>query len=52
MNFTKNQQVLLKSRPIEAPLLSNFESIEGDVPVPGPNALLMLMRTIYLSIDP
>jgi NADPH-dependent curcumin reductase len=50
MNFTRNQQVLLKSRSIEAPLLSNFESIEGDVPVPGPNELLM--RTIYLSIDP
>ena len=47
---TKNQQVLLASRPHGEPTLDNFRFIESDIPRPGPGQ--MLLRSIYLSLDP
>ena len=47
---TKNPQVLLKSRPEGAPTANNFEFTQTDVPTPGKDELLI--RTVYLSLDP
>ena len=44
------KQILLKSRPVGAPDASNFELNESAIPTPGENELLI--RTVYLSIDP
>ena len=46
----KNRQVLLASRPNGAPTAENFELAEVDIPRPGENE--MLLRTVYLSLDP
>ncbi len=46
----KNSQVLLKSRPKGAPAASNFAFTQTDVPTPGKDELLI--RTVYLSLDP
>ena len=45
-----NRQVLLKSRPEGAPSLDNFELVER--PTPDPREGEVLMRTLYLSLDP
>jgi NADPH-dependent curcumin reductase CurA len=45
-----NRQVLLKSRPEAAPSLDNFELVER--PTPDPREGEVLMRTLYLSLDP
>jgi NADPH-dependent curcumin reductase CurA len=45
-----NRQVLLKSRPEAAPSLDNFELVERPVPEPAEGELLM--RTLFLSLDP
>jgi NADPH-dependent curcumin reductase len=45
-----NRQILLKSRPEGPPSLDNFESTEGQIPEPGEGEVLM--RTLYLSLDP
>ena len=45
-----NRQILLKSRPQGAPGLDNFELIETPTPEPGEGEVLM--RTLYLSLDP
>ena len=45
-----NRQILLKSRPEGAPSLDNFELIE--TPRPQAAAGEVLMRTLYLSLDP
>jgi NADPH-dependent curcumin reductase len=45
-----NRQILLKSRPEGAPGLDNFELVERPVPEPGEGEVLM--RTLYLSLDP
>lgn len=50
MSISKNSQVLLKSRPEGAPNSDNFELTETDVPTPGKDELLI--RTVYLSLDP
>ena len=47
---TKNQQILLGSRPSGEPTLDNFQLTETEIPKPGPGQ--MLLRTIYLSLDP
>ncbi len=47
---TKNRQVLLASRPTGEPTADNFRLVETDVPSPGPGQLLI--RSIYLSLDP
>ena len=46
----KNRQVLLASRPKGEPTPENFRLVEAEVPRPGPGQ--MLLRTLYLSLDP
>jgi NADPH-dependent curcumin reductase CurA len=46
----KNRQFLLASRPHGEPSPDNFRLVEADVPEPGPGQ--MLLRTVYLSLDP
>ena len=50
MTAEKNRQILLASRPRGEPTLDNFKLVETAVPEPGPGQ--MLLRTIYLSLDP
>src|SRR6266478_2758141 len=45
-----NRQVLLKRRPTGAPTTGDFELAEGPVPDPGDGEVLV--RGIYLSLDP
>ncbi len=45
-----NRQILLKSRPVGAPGLGNFELVQRPAPEPGDGEVLM--RTRYLSLDP
>ncbi|WP_330927164.1 NADP-dependent oxidoreductase [Candidatus Sororendozoicomonas aggregata] len=45
-----NRQIVLASRPHGAPNSSNFNLIEAVVPTPGEGELLL--RTVYLSLDP
>jgi len=45
-----NRQVLLKRRPTGAPTAGDFEFAEGPVPDPGDGEVLV--RGIYLSLDP
>jgi NADPH-dependent curcumin reductase len=47
---TKNHQILLSSRPSGEPSQDNFQLAETEIPKPGPGQLLL--RTIYLSLDP
>jgi len=46
----KNRQILLASRPSGEPSEQNFKLAEVEIPRPGPGQ--MLLRTIYLSLDP
>jgi NADPH-dependent curcumin reductase len=46
----KNLQIRLASRPSGEPTLDNFELIESEIPIPQPGQ--MLLRAIYLSLDP
>jgi NADPH-dependent curcumin reductase len=50
MTADKNRQILLASRPRGEPTAYNFRLVETDIPEPGPSQ--MLLRTIYLSLDP
>jgi NADPH-dependent curcumin reductase len=50
MAASVNRQILLKSRPEGAPGLGNFELAKTPVPEPGDGEVLM--RTLYLSLDP
>ncbi len=50
MTAGKNRQILLASRPSGEPTPDNFRLVETAVPAPGPGQ--MLLRTIYLSLDP
>jgi NADPH-dependent curcumin reductase CurA len=45
-----NRQVLLTSRPEGAPSLDNFELTQAPIPKPGDGEVLM--RNLYLSLDP
>jgi NADPH-dependent curcumin reductase CurA len=45
-----NRQILLASRPQGKPTPDNFLLVEADVPEPGPSQ--MLLKSIYLSLDP
>ena len=47
---TKNHQILLSSRPSGEPSQDNFQLAETGIPRPGPGQ--MLLRTIYLSLNP
>jgi NADPH-dependent curcumin reductase CurA len=46
----KNRRILLASRPHGEPTPDNFRLAEAEVPRPGPGQ--MLLRTVYLSLDP
>jgi NADPH-dependent curcumin reductase CurA len=46
----KNHRILLYSRPSGEPSEDNFQLAETEIPEPGPGQ--MLLRTIYLSLDP
>src|SRR6266478_1963925 len=50
MPATVNRQILLKSRPSGAPSAENFELVERPIPQPGEGEVLM--RSLYLSLDP
>lgn len=45
-----NRQWVLASRPVGAPKLSNFNFVESDKPSPKQGEILL--RTVYLSLDP
>src|SRR5215469_9474913 len=45
-----NRQILLRSRPEGAPSTENFELVEQPIPQPGEGEVLM--RTLFLSLDP
>ena len=44
--MSKNQRILLASRPHGAPTPDNFNLDEADIPTPGPDRLPGLMRKI------
>ena len=46
----KSRQVLLAARPTGAPTASDFRLVEVEVPEPGPGEILV--RNIYMSVDP
>ena len=50
MSADTNRQILLAARPQGAPKDSDFRLVETAIPEPGPGE--MLLRTIYLSLDP
>src|SRR4051794_33342285 len=50
MSAAKNRQILLAARPRGEPTPDDFRLVETEVPEPGPGK--MLLRTIYLSLDP
>src|SRR5262245_50328544 len=45
-----NRSFILASRPQGEPTLENFQLMETDIPRPGPGQ--MVLRSIYLSLDP
>src|SRR5579864_483998 len=50
MPSNKNLQILLAARPKGAPQDSDFQIVEAPIPAPGANE--MLLRTLYLGLDP
>ena len=50
MSNEVNRRWLLASRPDGAPVAENFRLDEAEIPVPGEGE--MLLRVIYLSLDP
>ncbi|QOT00329.1 NADP-dependent oxidoreductase [Brevibacterium sp. JNUCC-42] len=50
MNEATNNQILLTSRPVGTPTSNNFAFITSSIPQPNDNQLLI--RTLYLSVDP
>lgn len=49
-NNSVNRRIILNSRPVGAPTAENFRLEEAAVPVPA--AGQVLLRTLYLSLDP
>ncbi len=49
-NQHQNRQIKLASRPNGEPKANNFEMASADLPTPKNNE--MLLRTVYLSLDP
>src|SRR6266851_1568395 len=47
---SRNRQIVLKSRPKGPPSVANFALVEGSAPEPGVGEILL--RTLYLSLDP
>ena len=50
MSTRINRRITLAARPIGAPKVSDFATV--DEPVPAPDDGEMLLRTLYLSLDP
>jgi NADPH-dependent curcumin reductase CurA len=50
LNRPVNRRIVLAARPQGEPQLSDFRQEQVDVPVPGDGELLL--RTLYLSLDP
>jgi|SRR5579871_305715 len=50
MSNQKNREIRLKSRPVGLPTPANFELVETAVPTPGTGEVLV--RNIYMSVDP
>lgn len=50
MKDEKNRQIVLASRPVGEPQDENFKLVE--VPLPEPGDGEVLLRTVYLSLDP
>jgi NADPH-dependent curcumin reductase CurA len=50
MDKKSNRRVTLATRPAGAPVPENFRLVEGEIPSPGEGQ--MLLRTLYLSLDP
>jgi NADPH-dependent curcumin reductase CurA len=50
MNAERNRRILLASRPEGEPRPENFSLVDTEIPEAGPGQ--MLLRTIYLSLDP
>jgi NADPH-dependent curcumin reductase CurA len=46
----RNRQIVLAARPVGEPKDSDFSLVETPIPQPGPGR--MLLRTLYLSLDP
>jgi NADPH-dependent curcumin reductase CurA len=47
---TMNRQITLAARPVGFPKESDFKLVESPLPTPGPGQ--MLVRALYLSVDP
>ncbi len=47
---TINRQILLASRPVGAPTADNFRMVESPIPEPGQGQ--MLLRSLWMSLDP
>lgn len=45
-----NRQILLASRPVGAPTAENFRMVES--PIPEPDQGQMLLRSLWMSLDP
>lgn len=50
MENRKNRKILLGSRPTGMPALENFRTVDAEVPQPQEGEVLL--RTLYLSVDP
>ncbi|MBP6744604.1 NADP-dependent oxidoreductase, partial [bacterium] len=50
MSETQNRQITLASRPVGEPKDENFRLVEGVLPQPSKDEVVL--RTIYLSLDP
>lgn len=49
-NTPVNRRVVLAARPVGAPKVADFALVEAPVPEPGPGQVLL--RTLWLSLDP
>ncbi|HCH07878.1 MAG TPA: NADP-dependent oxidoreductase, partial [Dehalococcoidia bacterium] len=50
MPATVNREIVLASRPYEIPSESDFRAVES--PIPSPSEGEVLVRTMWLSLDP
>jgi NADPH:quinone reductase len=50
MDTVKNRQILLASRPAGMPTLENFRIVDAELPQPKDGEVLI--RTLYMSVDP
>ena len=50
MSATINRRITLAARPQGAPKPGDFAAVDDAVPAPGDGE--MLLRTVYLSLDP